>query len=72
MRSEADSPIMLLAVHSFRFSCIFYPRAQSRGLWCEREQTEVECRDGGLDGREKKVEVGYGVVKRITSFHFRL
>jgi hypothetical protein len=38
-RSEMDSPIMLLVVHSLRFSGIFYPCAQLRGFSCEREQT---------------------------------
>jgi len=46
---------MLLAVHSLLFSGIFYPRAQSRGFGCEREQTGAECCAGGLDGREKEV-----------------
>ena len=48
---------MLLAVHSLLFSGIFYPRAQSRGFGCEREQTGAECCTGGPGGREEVVEI---------------
>ena len=61
---------MLLAVHFLRFSCIFYPRAESRGFDSEEEQTEMGRWAGGLYGRGRS-GTGRGI-KRITSFDFRL
>ena len=46
---------MLLAVHFLRFSDIFYPRAQSRGVWLRNRAD----RDGMLvleDGKEERWE----------------